>query len=111
LKKRWPKRWQDFRSYYLVLTPGEKRVIAFICAAFLLGLTTKCYRDKNPQSVPYVDPKHPSRKYATPPPSTAKPKRSRKPRASVTPSPSPNETMSILQSPCEQSNRALRSGG
>jgi hypothetical protein len=27
------------------LTPMEKRVAVFVLAAFVLGLTTKCYRD------------------------------------------------------------------
>jgi hypothetical protein len=88
LKKRWPKRWQDFRSYYLVFTPEEKKVIAFICAAFLLGLTTKCYRDKHPQPLPYADFKHPRREKATLPHSpTPRPHRSRKAHTSATPTP------------------------
>src|SRR5262245_1057436 len=39
--------WQRFR-----LTPAEKRVVAFVVAAFLLGLVTKCYRDAHPSPAP-----------------------------------------------------------
>src|SRR5262252_2073339 len=39
--------WQRFR-----LTPAEKRVVAFVAAAFLLGLITKCYRDAHPSPTP-----------------------------------------------------------
>jgi hypothetical protein len=34
------------------LTPTEKRVAAFILAAFMLGLVTKCYRDAHPLRAP-----------------------------------------------------------
>jgi hypothetical protein len=80
LKKRWPQRWTDFWNHYLVLTPEEKKVIAFVCAAFLLGLTTKIYREKHPQLVPSVE--RAAAQSITP---TPRPKRSRKPRASATP--------------------------
>jgi len=34
-----------------VLTPEEKRVIAFILTAFVLGLTVKHYRDTHPHPI------------------------------------------------------------
>jgi hypothetical protein len=76
-----------------VLTREEKRVIVFILAAFVLGLGTKCYRDKHPQPPVTIDPKHPSRKQQSVAPSpSAKPKqkRARKPR-----SPKPKPTASV----------------
>ena len=35
----------DRLRHRFVLTPYEKRIVAFIIAVFLLGLITKCYRD------------------------------------------------------------------
>ena len=32
---------------FFVLTAEEKRIIAFVVVAFVLGLGTKCYRDQN----------------------------------------------------------------
>jgi len=46
--ERWT--WAELRHRF-VLTPEEKRVVAFVVAALLLGLVTKCYRDTHPQSV------------------------------------------------------------
>jgi hypothetical protein len=66
---RWPWKSEELRQK-LVLTPEEKRVIVFLVAAFVLGIGAKYYRDKHPQPIPYVDPKHPWRKDATPPPSS-----------------------------------------
>jgi len=43
----------------LVLTSEEKRVIAFILAAFVLGLAAKHYRATHPRPMPDVDKKHP----------------------------------------------------
>src|SRR5437763_9225964 len=34
------------------LTPTERRVAVFVAAAFVLGLTTKCYRDAHPSPTP-----------------------------------------------------------
>ena len=34
------------------LTPTERRVALFVAAAFVLGLTTKCYRDAHPTPTP-----------------------------------------------------------
>lgn len=39
-------------SQRLRLTSTEKRVAVFVVAAFLLGLTTKCYRDTHPSPTP-----------------------------------------------------------
>ena len=50
--------WEELR-HKLVLTPEEKRVIAFIVAAFLLGLGTKCYRDTNAQPPAQMEKSHP----------------------------------------------------
>jgi hypothetical protein len=68
----------------LVLTREEKRVIIFILATVVLGLGTKCYRDKHPQPLPDADAKHRWREHATP---AAKP--SRKPRKKLSPSVTP----------------------
>ena len=35
-----------------ILTPTEKRVAVFVVAAFVLGLATKCYRDKHSSPTP-----------------------------------------------------------
>jgi hypothetical protein len=51
--------WDELRHRF-VLTPEEKRVIAFVIAALLLGLATKCYRDEHPQPPPTTDEKHPT---------------------------------------------------
>ena len=40
--------WAELRHKF-VLTPEEKRVIAFLIAALLLGLGTKFYREAHPQ--------------------------------------------------------------
>jgi hypothetical protein len=89
LKLRWPWKSDELRQKF-VLTPEEKRVILFVVAAIVLGIGAKYYRDKHPQPIPYVDPKHPWRKDATPPPSsTPKTKRSRKPRAKNLTTPPP----------------------
>jgi len=45
---RW--RWEELRHRF-VLTSEEKRVIAFIIVALLLGVATKCYRDTHPQPI------------------------------------------------------------
>jgi len=41
-----------------VLTKQEKRVIAFVVTAFVLGLVVKCYRDQHP--VPPLAPVKPA---------------------------------------------------
>jgi len=41
-------KWKELR-HKLVLTAEEKRVISFVIAAFILGLGTKCYRDRHPE--------------------------------------------------------------
>ena len=46
IPERWT--WAELRHRF-VLTPEEKRVVAFVLAALLLGLGTKCYRDTHPQ--------------------------------------------------------------
>jgi hypothetical protein len=51
-------KWYELRQK-LVLTPEEKRVIVFVIAALVLGLGTKCYRDKHPQPASHADPKYP----------------------------------------------------
>ena len=40
------------RREIFVLTLEEKRTIAFVMIALFLGLTTKCYRDHHPVSLP-----------------------------------------------------------
>jgi len=51
------RRWDELR-HRLVLTSEEKRVIAFVVAAFLLGVGTKCYRDSHPKTPAAVEKKH-----------------------------------------------------
>ena len=46
-----PDRWTWAQlKHRLVLTAEEKRVVIFVMLAFLLGLGTKCYRDRRPQT-------------------------------------------------------------
>jgi len=45
---KFPEDWKwDELKHRLVLTPEEKRVVTFVLAAFILGLGTKCYRDRH----------------------------------------------------------------
>jgi hypothetical protein len=46
LKKRRRSKFDQLRQR-LILTPAEKRVAAFVLMAFVLGLGTKCYRDRH----------------------------------------------------------------
>jgi len=46
-----PWRVQDELVHRFVLTPEEKWVLIFILAAFVLGLTTKQYRDTHPPAI------------------------------------------------------------
>jgi len=41
------------RRQIFVLTPEEKRVLAFVLVAFVLGLGAKHYRDTHPQAPPF----------------------------------------------------------
>jgi hypothetical protein len=43
-----PKSKKRIGREILVLTAEEKRTIAFVLIAFVLGLATKCYRDQHP---------------------------------------------------------------
>jgi len=47
------------RRQIFVLTPEEKRVLAFVLVAFVLGLGAKHYRDTHPEAPPSIDKKHP----------------------------------------------------
>jgi hypothetical protein len=88
LKLRLPWKWDELRQK-LLLTREEKRVIIFILAAIVLGLGTKCYRDKHPPPpLPDADAKQRWGKHAAPPPSPAR-KSSRKPRKKLSPSVTP----------------------
>jgi hypothetical protein len=72
------------RRQVFVLTPEEKKTIAFVLCAFVLGLTTKHYRDTHPR---------PAR------PLSAKEERAAKNAArlrGVSPSPSPTSATSPL---------------
>jgi hypothetical protein len=71
MKRVWRARLETLRNR-LALTPKEKRVIAFVFAAFFLGLCAKCYRETHPQMPPQMDKKHPWRKYQVPSPSQAR---------------------------------------
>src|SRR6476469_243490 len=44
-------KFDDVRQRFR-LTPTERRVVAFVVAAFVLGLVTKCYRDAHPSPTP-----------------------------------------------------------
>jgi hypothetical protein len=44
-------KWEKLR-HRLVLTAEEKRVISFVIAAFILGLGTKCYRERHSVPLP-----------------------------------------------------------
>jgi hypothetical protein len=70
LKPIWRARFEALRDR-LVLTPKERRVIAFVVTAFLLGLCAKCYRENHPQKPPQMDKKHPGKKHQTALPSSA----------------------------------------
>jgi hypothetical protein len=73
---------------FFVLTPEEKRVVAFIMLMILVGVCVKEYRKRHPvPPVPIEVQKHPWMRKLPPLPSptatpsvTARPKRSRKPR-------------------------------
>ncbi len=65
MKQVWRARLEALRNR-LALTPKEKRIIAFVIVAFLLGLGVKCYRETHPQTPSQMDKKHPWRKYQTP---------------------------------------------
>jgi KTSC domain len=49
--------WEELRHRF-VLTAEEKRVVAFVLAAFILGVGTKCYRDTHPRHPPPIEQKH-----------------------------------------------------
>ena len=53
-----PDKWAELR-HRLVMTSEEKRVLAFVCAALVLGMATKCYRDNRPKP-PITSEKKPS---------------------------------------------------
>jgi hypothetical protein len=57
LKPIWRARFEALRNR-LVLTPKERRVVAFIVTAFFLGLCTKCYRETHPQKPPQTGKQH-----------------------------------------------------
>jgi len=92
---KFPARWKfNELKQRLVLTREEKRVIAFILAAFVLGLAAKHYRDTHPQPAPYIDKKHPYSRGYRPSPSPSQPvtparKKMRKPRSGT---PLPNSS-------------------
>jgi hypothetical protein len=50
LKSRW-RRWLGQIGQSVILTGAEKRIVAFILAAFFLGLTVKHYRHIHPHPV------------------------------------------------------------
>jgi hypothetical protein len=43
------------RREIFVLTPEEKKTICFVLIAFVLGLATKFYRDRHPQTPPKAE--------------------------------------------------------
>jgi len=51
VKNNWRFKFAEVRQR-LRLTPTEKRVAAFVLAAVVLGLATKCYRDAHLTSTP-----------------------------------------------------------
>ena len=71
---KFPARWKfDELKQRLVLTSEEKRVIAFILAAFVLGLAAKHYRAAHPQLAPPIDKKHPHSRAYSPSSSPSRP--------------------------------------
>ena len=68
------------RRQIFVLTPEEKRVLAFVLVAFVLGLGAKHYRDTHPQPPPSIDKKHPWRTHTTTTPSSSPQKAQREPQ-------------------------------
>ncbi|MFN2542669.1 MAG: hypothetical protein ABR514_10965 [Chthoniobacterales bacterium] len=105
MKLRGPWKWEELR-HKLVLTPEEKRVIIFILAAFVLGLGTKCYRERHPQPGPSTDAKHPWRHEESSPASSAAAKRSpRKPRKKVKASPNGVDGIATSPSPVDSERR------
>jgi hypothetical protein len=68
------------RRQIFVLTPEEKRVLAFVLVAFGLGLGAKHYRDTHPQPPPSIDKKHPWRTHVTTTPSSSPQKVQREPQ-------------------------------
>jgi len=70
LKRIWGARFEALRNR-LVLTPKERRIIAFVVTAFFVGLCAKCYRETHPQKPPKMDKKHPGQKHQTALPSSA----------------------------------------
>jgi len=72
-------RRQGPRRQIFVLTPEEKRVLAFVLVAFVLGLGAKHYRDTHPQPPPSIDKKHPGRTDATTTPSSSPQRAQREP--------------------------------
>jgi hypothetical protein len=57
LKKLRRFRFDEVRQRFR-LTPTEKRVAAFVLAAFVLGLATKCYRDTHLQQAVLINKDH-----------------------------------------------------
>lgn len=47
---------KNLRHPIFVLTAGEKKAIFFVVAAFVLGVTTKHYRDHHPRALPQAEP-------------------------------------------------------
>src|SRR5207244_9926810 len=68
LKKPLRFRFDEVRQRFR-LTPTEKRVAAFVVAAFALGLSTKCYRDAH-QSPSLPQPNNTRTKFASPAPAS-----------------------------------------
>jgi hypothetical protein len=66
-KTSWRSRLDRFRQRF-VLTPHEQRVVAFVVAAFLLGLFTKYYRETYPTAVPASTKAKPAKTRSTIPP-------------------------------------------
>ncbi len=63
------------RRQIFVLTPEEKRTVAFILCAIVLGLAAKHYRNAHPQPPVKIDKKYSySRAYRLSPSPTAAPK-------------------------------------
>jgi hypothetical protein len=72
------------RRQIFVLTPEEKRVLAFVLVAFVLGLGAKHYRDTHPQPPASIDKKHPWRARVMTTPSSS-PQKAQKEKQTSTP--------------------------
>jgi hypothetical protein len=84
LKRKWHSGFAKLRERF-ILTADEQRIVAFVIAAFLLGVAVKYYRDANPRTLS-IDKKQPWKKENTTlEPASSQPKIRKKATTSPTP--------------------------